>query len=323
MSEPLHSYAEFMATTDENGRDIPEKQRDRIRVHFNPETLDITFSNTLQRGSDNQPAQVVNETTAKLNMELIFDTSLDGTDVRVETHKIARMMAPTQDSNDDEVKVPSIVVFEWGTIRFEGYIDSYKERIEFFSSEGVPLRAIVTLSITQQQRSFTPGTGQNKRQNNDLTLNGNAPVQRLSANMTITAQNLGDPGAAKNLAAQNRIENLRHPEVNEIMVVNTPGRDALNLTAPVGPDLGIGALTSTGETTSQFAGLRNRFSASANLTPRIRLSPNAGGDIGQSPGLRGTAGVGIGGQVTAGLNTNLTADVGADADIELGILFED
>lgn len=333
MSEPQHSYAVFMATTDENGRDIPANQREKIKVHFNPETLDITFTNTVQKGRGRQPAQVVNDATAKLSMELIFDTTLNGVDVRVETHKIARMMDPAQHTprrrNGDSDKVPAIVVFQWGTIVFEGYIDSYKERIEFFSPEGVPLRAIVTLSLTQQERSFTPTQRNNNQSgggsNNDLNLHNNAPVKRLSQNenLTHTARKLGNSGAARDLAKQNGVENMRHPEVDEIVVANHLGRSAPNLVASAGAGLNVSAALALDETESQFANLRSQFSASANLTPRVNLSLAAGGDLGQSLSLRGKAGFGLGGEVGAEVNASLSADVGVDADIELGIQFED
>ena len=96
MTEPALSIAEFTAKTDARGREIPEERRRGLPVHFNPESLDITYTNTVQKGNRNQPAQVVNETTAKLSMELVYDTSLNGTDVRADTHRIASMMDPAQ-----------------------------------------------------------------------------------------------------------------------------------------------------------------------------------------------------------------------------------
>ena len=327
MSEPLHSYAEFMAATDENGREIPANQREKIKVHFNPETLDITFTNTLQKGRRRQPAQIVNETTAKLSMELIFDTTLTGLDVRVETHKIAKMMDPAQQTprrrNARRVKVPAIVVFQWGTILFEGYIDNYKERIEFFSTEGVPLRAIVTLSLTQQQRSFTPPAQSNNNGQNNLS--SNAPVKNLgqNENLTETARDHGDPRAAKNLAQKNGVENHRHPEVDKIVITNNPSRSAPNLVASAGAAMADSASIPPGATESNFANLRSRPTASANLTPRANLSPNPDSQLGQSLSLRGNPGFGLGGEVSAGVNASVSADVGVDADIELGIQFED
>ena len=333
MTEPALSLATFTAKTDARGREIPEEQRKGIPVHFNPESLDITYTNTVQKGNRNQPAQVVNETTAKLSMELIYDTSLKGTDVRADTHKIASMMDPAQQTprrrSADGVKVPAIVIFRWGTILFEGYIDSYKERVEFFSSEGVPLRAVVTISLTQQQRSFSPvqrsANQQANRQNADLTPGRNDPVRRLARNENLTdaAGNLGDANSAKQLAEQNGVENMRHPEVGEIVVGSQPARGAAGVFAGARADLGVGLSLSPGQTEAQFSGLRTRVSASANLTPRARLDLDVGGGAGQALSLKGRGGFGLGGEVDSETGAGLTADVGLNADIELGIRFEE
>lgn len=324
MTEPAIAKAAFMAATDENGREIPEAQRQRIEAHFNPETLDITYTNTVRRGNRNQPAQMVGEATAKLSMELIFDTSMSGDDVRMETHRIAHLMDPAQRSprrrNAEEVRVPSIVVFQWGTIRFEGYMDSYKERVEFFSPEGVPLRAVVNLSLTQQQRSFSPQqnpVGGGDRQNTDLDLS----VQPLGQdeNMTESARMLGDTSAARTLATQNGIENLRHPEVAEI-VVGRPVRFGVEAAAGTGPS---GLSVSLGPTEAQFSGLRHPAEATANLNPTADLSLDAGVGTAHALSLKGRSGFGLGGEVGSRVGAGLTADVGLDADIELGIQFEE
>lgn len=333
MTEPALSLAEFTAKTDARGREIPEERRKGIPVHFNPDSLDITYTNTVQKGNRNQPAQVVNETTAKLSMELVYDTSLKGTDVRADTHKIASMMDPAQQTprrrNAAGVKVPAIVIFRWGTVLFEGYLDSYKERVEFFSAEGVPLRAVVTLSLTQQQRSFSPvqssANQQANRQNADLTPGTNDPVKRLAQNenLTQTAGNLGDANSAKDLAQQNGVENMRHPEVGEIVVSSQPLRGAAGGLAAAGVDSGVDLSVSAGETEGKFSGLRARVSASANLTPRVQLNLEVGGEAGQALSMKGRGGFGLGGEVASETGAGLTADVGLEADIELGIQFEE
>ena len=329
MTEPVLSIAKFTAKTNARGREIPEEARTPIEVHFNPETLDITYTNTVQKGNRNQPAQVVNETTAKLSMELVYDTSMKGTDVRADTHKIASMMDPAQQTprrrNAAEVKVPAIVIFQWGTVLFEGYIDSYKERVEFFSPEGVPLRAVVTLSLTQQQRSFSPVQGRTNQRNGDLSSDSNAQVKQLGQkdNLTKTAGNLGDTNSGKQVAKDNNIENMRHPEVDEIVVSSQPDRGAIDMAALIGVDLEVDLSSSAGTTAAQFSGLRTQISASANLTPRVQLNLDVGGEAGQALSLKGRDGFGLGGEVDSEAGAGLTADVGLDADIELGIQFEE
>ena len=333
MTEPALSLAKFTAKTDARGRDIPENDRKPIPVHFNPDTLDITYTNTVQGANRDQPAQVASETTAKLSMELIYDTSMKGSDVRMDTHKIIQMMDPAERTprrrSNDEAAVPAIVIFRWGTILFEGYIDSYKERLEFFSPEGVPLRAVVTISMKKQQRSFSPVQSSARspanRSNADLTPGQNDPVKRLARNenLTHTAGNLGDVNAAKQLAQQNGVENLRHPEVDQIVVSRQPAQAASGLSASARTDPGVNLALAAGGTEAQFSDLRAQVSAGANLTPRAQLNLDVGGGAGQALSLKGRSGFGLGGEVDAEAGAGLTADVGLNADIELGIQFEE
>ena len=333
LREELHTTAVFMAKTDDKGKKISnalQKER-QIKVHFNPESLDITFTNAVQKGRKNQPAQAtVTETTAKLSMELIFDTTLKGIDVRTETIKIARLMDPAQKTprkkKAKKKKIPSIVIFQWGTIWFEGYIDSYKEKIDFFSSEGVPLRATVTISMTQQQRSFDPNEkvpyDKESTTKGDIAPYSNAPIERIgkNKNMSDMAQKHGNPSAARHVAAQNGIENLRHPEVAEIVLFDgaLPRMPRLDFSAKFGTDdISIGVETGTERL---FSGLRNRSGVKpldAGLSIDMESRFGAEGGVGDS------ASFGLGGMVGMDSGASLSADVGVNADIELGIQFED
>ena len=44
--------------------------------------------------------------------------------------------------------------FQWGSFLFEGVMDSMDETLEFFSADGRPLRAKVSISITSQDIQF-------------------------------------------------------------------------------------------------------------------------------------------------------------------------
>ena len=103
-----------------------------------------------------EPPQLVTETTAKLSLELLFDTTDTGSDVRAQTFQIAQLMQPRPGPRQEGEQrgVPAIVLFEWGSFVFEGYIDSYKETLDFFAPEGVPLRATLSLSLTEQAKPF-------------------------------------------------------------------------------------------------------------------------------------------------------------------------
>ncbi|MCJ8500108.1 hypothetical protein [Desulfatitalea alkaliphila] len=339
----LRTTACFMPKTDENGQPLShERQRDnRVTVHFNPESLDITFTNSVRRGQRNQPAQVtVTETTAALSMELLFDTTLNGVDVRTETNQLARMMDPAQQQprrNNRSRRIPSIVIFQWGTLWFEGYIDNYKEKLEFFSDQGVPLRATVTLSMTQQQRDFEPNTdvahntdvagdlapGHNVPAARSGAASGNAPVNPLGADTSVTRAVAaghpaagGDSAVARYVAATNGIENMRLPEVGELVLPD------VRIFAGAGGSPGAGAGNGVqvgGETAARFAALkppappRLRASVLFHQESHFAIHPDTDTPVFSAPGTG----------LQAGLASSMSADVGVGADLKPGITFED
>ena len=47
--------------------------------------------------------------------------------------------------------VPPAVRFLWGSFQFDGLMDSLEESLEFFSNDGRPLRASMSLTLSQQK----------------------------------------------------------------------------------------------------------------------------------------------------------------------------
>lgn len=134
----------------------------KIPVQFNPETLKVSFANQIQtpEGSGDQrgsPAQqFVGAGTTKLTLQLWFDVNApqDGTavlDVRKMTEKISYFITPKPDAKDKKKFIPPGIRFIWGSFQFDGLMESLEESLEFFSADGIPLRASMTLNLTQQK----------------------------------------------------------------------------------------------------------------------------------------------------------------------------
>ena len=70
-------------------------------------------------------------------MELVFDTTATGEDVRDDTDKMARLLKPHGRAAS---RCRRSVEFSWGVYRFTGMVEQYKETLDFFSASGVPLR---------------------------------------------------------------------------------------------------------------------------------------------------------------------------------------
>src|SRR5215472_1636360 len=70
----------------------------KIPVHFNPASLQYTVANTpdpnQKKDKKGKAVQYVSQSTAKLTMDLVFDTTLTGEDVRTITDTVAQLMQP-------------------------------------------------------------------------------------------------------------------------------------------------------------------------------------------------------------------------------------
>src|ERR1043165_2574441 len=132
------------------------------QVQFNPENLKVSFANQIskpQTTGDKKgkpPKQFVGPGTTKLALQLWFDVSAPmppgktaEQDVRKLTEKVAYFITPKPGSG--EQRVPPLVRFIWGSFQFDGIMESMEESLEFFSSDGRPLRASVTINLTQQK----------------------------------------------------------------------------------------------------------------------------------------------------------------------------
>lgn len=129
----------------------------KVVVDFNPQTLKVSFAN--QNSGGDQPAgsssQYVGSPSSKMTVELLFDTTAEGTDVRKKTRDVAYFMSPKLASNEE--RTPPFVRFQWGSFIFEGKVDSMDETLEYFSEEGMPLRAMVSLNLSSDTGVFLIG----------------------------------------------------------------------------------------------------------------------------------------------------------------------
>lgn len=87
---------------------------------------------------------------ATISMELLFDTTHDGGDVRSGwVNKLLMMTNPdVKDQNNDKERPPK-VYFSWGSFFFEGVVESVNATYTMFSQQGNPLRAKVSLKMKE------------------------------------------------------------------------------------------------------------------------------------------------------------------------------
>jgi LysM repeat protein len=214
-------------------------------VQFNPETLKVSYSNQVVK--QNTPAsgeegtgqsQPTGSAKTTLAVQLWFDVTaplpegLDyGTlesgesapkDVRRLTKQISDFMRPAEDE-----RVPPPLRFQWGTFQFDGLMESMEESLEFFSPKGMPLRASVSISMSQQSLNMAfASLNDTNNVPGAQTMPGGAPS---GTQPTATAQE-GDTmqsvaerekiprDEVKNVSRQNNIENPRRLQPGQRIV---------------------------------------------------------------------------------------------------------
>jgi hypothetical protein len=304
-------------------------------VQFNPASLEYTISNEFDdRNGNNGARQFVKKSTAKLTMTLVFDTTLDGSDVRTQTEKISGLMEPAKDGKK---KYAPKLEFGWGSYRFKGVIEQYKETIDFFSASGVPLRASLNVTLAAQEVEFQ--SAKNPSASVDADLSSDPVDLPPGTSPGAAADALGDPRAARSIASANGAASLRFGagaglSVGGSVQIGAAVAFSAGLSAGIGGGIGIGGGASLGgglsigggaglgiEATAgtAFAGLRAGVSSSSSIdtaSARAALLPAASGSSGALQ-------FGAGGRAATGAGASLSADVGASADLHAQLSFGD
>ena len=281
---------------------------DKLEVHFNPTSLKISLTNQFGEGP---PQQHAKPTTTKLDVELVFDTTHDGNDVRTKTDVLRNYATATGkaktgsggksgDKEESNHSLP-LIYFCWGTTKYLGLIESMTETLDYWSSDGVPMRATVQLGMKGAEKdALTHGKGR-------AGAYGTNPVPTLSdvgitpakvppesTGTTGTATEGGDPGAGRMLAANNGLENMRAPT-------------GASLGAAAGVQLAAAASFQMSGGISAGASIGFGFGASAGAS--------IGAGLGASVGVGMAAGAGIGLGASAGAGFGIGASAGASFGI--------
>jgi hypothetical protein len=263
-----------------------------FEVHFNPTSLQIALANTLDDShSGGDRTQFVSKSSAKLTMDLIFDSTDTGANVREDTAEVAAFMEAT--GSDNAHRTPPTVLFEWGAFKFQGIFESYRETIDFFSHDGVPLRASVNLTISRQSVVFDddPPSGDTR-----------VDLPPTSGNASEIASRSGNPDAGRGIAAANGLESMRF-STKPISI------DASVAFKPPAGLVSGGAGISLGASVGIGAGA----SASASASGSLSLGAKAG--AGTSSAISGPS---FGGSASAGLSATKGAFAGLRTSAQSG-----
>ncbi|ACE85729.1 hypothetical protein CJA_3050 [Cellvibrio japonicus Ueda107] len=277
---------------------------------FNPASLKVTLANSIsenQRNSNSRAAQYVDKSSSSLTVELIFDTSMGPEsdkkkleDVRQYTGKIANEFMKCDKVGDKNAK-PKRCMFIWGSFKFVGIMESFDETLDFFSREGMPLRATVSIKMSESRFQFESDAAKKAKQNTPrLGRGSDAPHQ--------AASDAGhDPKDWRDTSLYNGVESPRMPGGDGLAVPGMSASASLgaNLGGSVGGSVGIGASMGA----SAGLGMGGGLGIGANAGSGLSL----GGSFSAAASISGNIGGGIG----AGANVGGLSLSAASASVNL------
>lgn len=263
-----------------------------VQVQFNPESLKVNFSNQNSGGDQRggSAKQFIGAGTTKLSFELWFDVTgplpeklPEGVDANVDdvrrlTEKVAYFIKPKPTRKKNKFLPPG-VRFIWGTFMYDGIIDSIDENLEFFSEEGKPLRASISINMSRQEIQFqfgdqsAPGTG-----------SGGSPGGRTQVPIK-DRETLQKAAAAndrqedwQNIAAANGIEDPRNIAPGTLIDFEARVSGGLNVGVGLGIGVNVGLDIGASAGTRIGASASGRFGAGAG--PGNSLQGGGGAELG-------------------------------------------
>lgn len=125
--------------------------------YFNPTEYTIETKNQYQRtampGLPTPITQFISGETQTISLSLFFDTYEKKEDVRKYTGQVVKLM-----EINSELHHPPVCEFTWGKALsstknvFNGVIDSCSQKYTMFLDDGTPVRATLTLSISEYRK---------------------------------------------------------------------------------------------------------------------------------------------------------------------------
>jgi nucleoid-associated protein YgaU len=207
---------------------------EKIECWFNPKEYTIARTNKWntqpirkEKGAGLK-AQFAGSDPHKLTIDLLFDDSdVHEGDVRTICDKLLKIMEvnPRFASGDKNNARPPTVEFGWGSVlTFKSVCDSLSIQYTLFKPDGVPIRALVKLQLTQIEKAeVAPSGGGGIKRQNPTTIG----IAGLSSHVVQDGDSLpsiayvayGDPTRWRAIAEANGIDNPLHLRRGSILSI--------------------------------------------------------------------------------------------------------
>lgn len=197
---------------------------EEFKVLFNP--TEYTFEDSSkwqdQQGNRRRPElQYTGGERKRLSMELFYDTYEAKEDVRLYTGKLQQLLVVTTD-NGNNGKRPPVVELSWGQAQsnvgfpFKCVLESLKQQFTLFNSDGMPVRAKVSVSFKEYE---LPKDEQQREPRRSSYPAQTYTVREGDTLSGIASAVWNDPSKWRRLADVNDISNPRVLEPGQPLIV--------------------------------------------------------------------------------------------------------
>jgi hypothetical protein len=280
---------------------------DAVDVQFNPTSLKLSRQNNIDKGgstTNTQKRQSPSSQPATLTFDLELDTAEgDATgnplDVRDLTQGIRQFVEVTKENPTDP---PPPLLFAWGSFHFQGIVTQLSEDLDYFSAEGMPLRAKCSVTVTEQDPDFeAKKKGAAARNAAAATPPGGGGPKGAGPGSSPTTNPVSAALAQAGESVQQALARLNTDPATWRAAMGGLGSP---LTLAAGAQLQLGAQVSAGAGIGVSAGFAAGagVSASASLAGALGVSGgmSAGAGFGAGAGISGGAGISAGAGFSAG-----------------------
>ena len=176
-----------------------------IPVMFNPPCYELAKTNRFAEikvpGLPSAVLQFVGGEAGTLTMELFFDTTDTGTDVRSRAGQISALTEP-----DPATQAPPRLLLLWGSLAFPCFLVSVRQAFDYFNAAGHPLRATLTVEFKGYDAAASVAPAALFAAAEQVT----RYVAKIGDTLAgIAASVYGDPGQWRRIASANGIDDPR------------------------------------------------------------------------------------------------------------------
>ena len=191
-----------------DGQRLPEF----LDVQFNPTEYTLTKGAQIAEigiyGIDSPILQFVRGQNEKLNLDLFFDTTTGTNAATTETNwdasgpDVRRLTGPFYQLVKIQPKThaPPRILFVWGSLKFKAIVESVTQKFTLFNSDGIPLRATLTVSF-REYKSLEEQVSELKLESSDHSKR--RVVREGDTLNRLAAEEYGDPGEWRRIADNN------------------------------------------------------------------------------------------------------------------------